>query len=58
MTLTPLNARATLWSGLGKVNRQNAGFFIFSATANLFIAHVGCKIEINEKKFGFVGIFI
>ena len=38
MTLTPLNAKATLWSGFGKVNRQNAGFFIFSAFANLFIA--------------------
>ena len=58
MTLTPLNARATLWSRLGKVNRQNAGFFIFSAFANLFIARVGCKIEINGKNFGDWRIFI
>jgi len=58
MTLTPLNARATLWSGFGKVNRQNAGFFIFSAFANLFIAYMGYKIEINEKKIGGWRIFI
>ena len=58
MTLTPLNARATLWSRFGKVNSQNVGFFIFSAFANLFIARVGCKIEINGKNFGDWRIFI
>ncbi len=58
MTLTPLNARPTLWAGCTKVNRQNAGFCIFSAIAKRFIAHLGCKIEINEKISVYKRIFI
>jgi hypothetical protein len=58
MTLTPLNARATLWAGCTKVNRQNAGFCFFSAIAKPFVAYLGYKIEINEKISVFKRIFI